>query len=149
MITLKNILSSTSKSRRHRRTILNIAITMFAWIVEFLGFFVVLLGTHVLGHENNVVNLTLQTLTNLIYFIIIPSVLFINESYYKDLVVESPLYTQMLRQLNLQYIDKNDEDEVENGEQRNYSPQSNKRNNGAGITTDEEHIIAEDLESNM
>ena len=52
-------------------------------------------------------------------------------------------------QLNLQYIDKNDEDEVENGEQRNFGTQSNKRDNGADITTDEVHIITEDLESNM
>ena len=77
---LPKLLSKSSKARRRRQHLLNIQITTLAWIAEFLGFFVIFLGSFILGHENAVVTLSLQTLTMIIFFIACPSVYLINSS---------------------------------------------------------------------
>ena len=112
MITLKDILTKSSKSRRHRKTILNIIITILAWFVEFLGFSTVVVGTHILGHQNNIINLTFQTFTNFFYFVMIPSVLLINGSDFKGVVTESVWYEQFLKNFNCQYSEPVQEDDV-------------------------------------
>ena len=99
MISLKNLISNTSKSRRHRRNILNIIVTILTWVVEFLGFFTVFLGTHIIGHQSNIVNYVLQTFTIICYFIFIPLVYLINGSDFKDIITESNWYGTLLKKL--------------------------------------------------
>ena len=82
----KKILSASSKSRRHRRNMLNIMITLMAWGIEMFGFLLVFIGTHILGHQNQSVNLLLQTLTDFFYFVLVPFFLLINDTD-KDWVV--------------------------------------------------------------
>ena len=92
MRTLKKLLSDSAKARRHRRTLLNMQITILAWLVEFLGFVVIFLGAFLLGHENSIVTLSLQTITVLIFLLICPSIYLMNSYHMKNLIAESRLY---------------------------------------------------------
>ena len=85
---------------------LNIMVTVLAWHVEMLGFLLVFVGTHILGHQNHFVNLLLQTLTNLVYFVIIPSLLLINDTDLKAQFAESNWYDKLLSKINCQYIEQ-------------------------------------------
>ena len=94
---LKNLLAKSSKEHRRRQTLLNMQITILAWAVEFLGFCIVFLGTFILGHENAILTLSLQTLTMTIFFIVCPSVYLVNSLYVKNLIVNSQLYVTFLK----------------------------------------------------
>ena len=135
------MLDNSSIFRRHRRIMLNIHITFLAWAIEFFGFFIIFLGTFVLGHENNIVNFSLQTLTIIVYFNILPCVFLANISDSKDWAAESPWYEKFLKMFNCQYMaDSNDEenqssvldaemphddaDQVEDGNQEPSNPNS-------------------------
>ena len=91
---------------------LNIMVTALAWLVEMFGFLLVFVGTHILGHQNHFVNLLLQTLTNLIYFVIIPFLLLINDTDLKGRFAESNWYDKFLSKINCQYIEQ-DKDKKE------------------------------------
>ena len=106
------MLKESSIFRRHRRIMLNIHITFLAWITEFIGFFIIFLGTFVLGHENNLVNFSLQTVTIFVYFNLLPCVFLMNTPEFKDFVTESPIYEKFLQLLSWQY--KTDTDGKEN-----------------------------------
>ena len=118
MVRLHNLLSVSSKARRHRRNILNIQITILAWLVEFFGFFTIFLGSFILGHENSIITLTLQTLTLLIYFIIIPCTFWISDSHLKAIIAESNWYLAFINMFNCQSTnpieEENDNEGVNN-----------------------------------
>ena len=103
LVKIGKMLKESSIFRRHRRIMLNIHITFLAWITEFIGFFVIFLGTFVLGHENNLVNFSLQTVTIFVYFNLLPCVFLMNTPEFKDLVTESPIYEKFLELLSWQY----------------------------------------------
>ena len=92
MSNLKRLLNETSKARRHRRNNLNIQITILGWSVEFIGFLIAFIGSFVVGHEDSVTTLWLQTLTLTVYFIILPSTILLNSSKLKDQIVDNTLY---------------------------------------------------------
>ena len=81
-------------------------VTVLSWSVEFLGFTIVFIGTHILGHQNNIINLSLQTITNFIYFVLVPLVLIIHESDFKGRIVENPYFDSFLAMVNLKYEDE-------------------------------------------
>lgn len=97
------MLKESSKFHRHRRIMLNIHITFLAWITELLGFLVIFLGTFVLGHENNFVNYTFQTITIIVYFNLLPCIFFMNTPEFKDFVTESRYYEKFLHLFNWEY----------------------------------------------
>ena len=103
LVKIGKMLKESSIFRRHRRIMLNIHITFLAWITEFIGFFVIFLGTFVLGHENNFVNFSLQTVTIFVYFNLLPCVFLMNTPEFKDFVSESPIYEKFLNVLSWQY----------------------------------------------
>ena len=105
------MLNNSSIVRRHRRIMLNIHITFLAWAIEFFGFFIIFLGTFVLGHENNMVNFSLQTLTIIVYFNILPCVFLTNTSEFKDWAAENPWYEKFLEVFNCQYTNNSNDDE--------------------------------------
>ena len=111
----KKTLSAFSKSRRHRRNLLNIMVTVLAWLVEMFGFLLVLIGTHILGHQNHFVNLLLQTLTNLFYFVLVPSFLLINDTDMKGRFAESDWYDKFLSKINCQYIEQDKDKKEDEG----------------------------------
>ena len=97
MIRLRKLLTDSTKARRNRCNILNIQITILTWLVEFVGFFGIVLGSMVLGHENKIVTFCLQTASMIIYFIILPYIFLINEtSHLKHVIVDSHWYRKFM-----------------------------------------------------
>ena len=128
MTRLRKILTDSSKEGRHRRKILNVLITFFAWLVESMGFLVIFLGTFLLGHENNYFNFFMQTLTLVIYFNILPYVFMMNNSNLKDNIIESKLYGIILSVFNCNYVKQADNDE-EICDKENISEEENRNSN--------------------
>ena len=80
-----------------------------AWFAESMGFLVIFLGIFVLGHENNVVNFCMQTLTLVVYFNILPCVFLIKDSSeLKINILDSSWYTHILVMFCCQYNKKDD-----------------------------------------
>ena len=93
MKNLKKLLSDPAKAKRQRRINLNIQITILSWLVEFLSFFVIFLGTFILGNRNSKVTLAMQTLTAFCYFLVVPSMYLVNSNNFKTVVLESKIYS--------------------------------------------------------
>ena len=100
---------------------LNIHITFFAWITEFIGFFFIFLGQFVLGHDNNLINYSLQTLTIMVYFNFLPCIFLLNTDEFKDFMTDNPYYRKFLFLFNWHYkMDSEIEENVNNvAEQQN------------------------------
>ena len=94
---LRKLLSDSNKDIRHRRHLLNIHITFLGWLTEFLGFFMIFLGSVIIGHGNVAITLTLQLLTFIAFFVIVPCVYLINEPDFKASFAESQLYFDFLK----------------------------------------------------
>ena len=92
MTKLKNVLSDSSRARRHRRNNLNIQITFLSWLTEVFGFFVIFMGSFLVGHQNIVITQIFQTITLLFYLAIVPSVYLLNGSDIKDSIADSSIY---------------------------------------------------------
>ena len=143
---LKKTLSASSKSRRHQRNMLNIMVTVLAWLIELFGFLFVFIGTHILGHQNQVVNLLLQTLTNFFYFVLVPLFLLINDTDKKGRFAESQWYVDFLRKIHCQYTEQ-DKDKKEDEEST--ADENSIMEAEAEINQDREDIIAIDNEANQ
>ena len=112
---LRKLLDESTKDRRHRRVLLNIHITTLTWLIEFSGFFFVVLGGFFLGHENDTVTFILQTLSLLFFFIIQPCAIWINDSALKGTILESQWYSSFLGYFNCQARPPDDQnEEIEN-----------------------------------
>ena len=70
---------------------------MLAWLVEFIGGLTIFLGSFVFGHGNSVITLTLQTLTLVFYFDILPCTFLINEEEWKISMLDNYWYTQFIK----------------------------------------------------
>ena len=122
------MLNDSSVQRRHQRIMLNIHISFLAWLTEFLGFFLMFLGMYVVGHENNIVTYSMQALTLIVYFNLLPSVLLMNSSEFKDFASESLLYERFLNLFNWQFredLDKEENDD-EGDEGEDYNQEANR-----------------------
>ena len=123
MVKLRNLLSSTSRSRRNRKNILNIQITILAWLVEFTGFLLVFLGSFIFRGKDSIVTGSMQTFTFFVYFVMVPSVFLVNDSYIKGIIIESSWYIRLLDILRLdpefEQYDEEDEDEILQEQNRN------------------------------
>ena len=114
MYRLRKVLTTASKDGRHRRRLLNIQITFLAWLAETVGFLVIFLGTFILGHESNVFNFFMQTLTLIIYFVILPLVFLLNDFDVKSDIVDSNWYGTILTIFHCNYINIIDDSEETN-----------------------------------
>ena len=101
---LRKLLSDSSKNMRHRRFLINIHIAFLGWLVEFSGFFLLILGSFVLGHGNALVTLILQTITFFIYFNILPCIYLINDEDLKSSIAESSHYFNFLKLFNCENV---------------------------------------------
>ena len=90
---LKNILTKSTKRTRTKRHLINIHVTILAWLVEFLGFFIVFVGHYVIGHNKNYI---IQFLELLCYCIILPYVYLINDTEEKMKIADSGWYQLLL-----------------------------------------------------
>ena len=143
---LKKTLSASSKSRRHRRNMLNIIVTVLAWVIELFGFLFVFIGTHILGHQNQVVNLLLQTFTNFFYFVLVPSVLLINDTDKKGRFAESEWYVGFLSKINCQYTEQDKDKKEDEG---SIADENSIMEADAEINQGIEDIIAIDNQANQ
>ena len=137
MVRLKKLLSDTSKARRHRRIILNIQITIIAWLVEFLGFFVIFFGTFILPEKNPITTFTLQTFTISLYMIITPSMYLINSNHMKAIIVESNWYISLVRGLN--FINNKYKKDNNNQNENNNIENENERSDPVNQVQDVNH----------
>ena len=115
---LKKLLSVQAKDERHRRHQINIHVAILGWVAEFSGFFIVLLGSYILGHGSVIVTLTLQTISNFMLFIAVPCVYLINCNDMKARILESKNYFNFLRFFKLE---KNNLVEVDDEENSKHS----------------------------
>ena len=112
---LKKLLNDSKRARRNRRNTLNIQITILGWSVEFLGFLMVFLGTVIIGHEDSMTTLCLQTMTLIVYFIALPSTVLLNGSDVKDQIVDSIFYISFTNLFKGNQVGvKNEENNAEN-----------------------------------
>ena len=106
-------------------------VTILAWFVEFVGFTTIFIGTHILGHQNNIINLSLQTITNIIYLVLVPLVLIIHESDFKSRIVDNHMFESFLTMINIKYDNQDQEDdddeEREDSEQHDVNDEPNRR----------------------
>ena len=98
---IRKMLSEESIGIRHRRSMINIHITVMHWLTEFLAFLVIVLGSFVFGHGNAIVTLCLQTTSNFFLFNLLPCILLINHSDVKGRIAESEYYIRILKMLKL------------------------------------------------
>ena len=97
MVTLKKVLTDSSKARRRRCNILNIQMTIFAWVVEFIGFLGIIVGSVIVGHGSLVTTFLLQLFSMSIYFIFLPYVYLLNEtSSLKNAIVDNRFYVSFI-----------------------------------------------------
>ena len=127
MVKLRNLLDDSAKARRHHKNLLNVQVMFLAWFVETMGFLIIFLGTFVSGHENNVVNFCMQTLTLVIYFNILPCVFLIKDSSeLKINILDSSWYNHILVMFCCQY-NKEEDDVVQRNVLENVHQEQNLR----------------------
>ena len=123
MVKLRKLLSATSRSRRNRKNILNIQMTILAWLVEFTGFLLVFLGSFIFRGKDSIVTGSMQTFTFFVYFVMVPSVFLVNDPYIKGIIIESSWYIRLLDMFRLdpefEQYDEEGEDEIPQEENRN------------------------------
>ena len=100
LLKLRESFNDTSKDERHRRNLISIHITILHWVVEFIGFGLIIIGTFFLGHGNAIVTLTLQTWTIFIFFNLLPCVFLLNDSDLKSDIAENKYYFKFLKTFN-------------------------------------------------
>ena len=114
MVKLHKLLTDSSKTRRHLRRVLNIHITLLAWFVEFVGFFVFVLGSYLLGEKSSLTTFILQMLSYAINFIIVPCIFLMNNDQNKINIIESKWYQALIQKFNpLPSYHKEDNEEEE------------------------------------
>ena len=94
---LQNLLTKSTKTTRHKRHLINIHVTILAWLVEFLGFFIVFLGHYIIGHNKKFI---VQVLELVCYCIVLPYVYLINDSKGKMKIADSGWYLRILKLFN-------------------------------------------------
>ena len=130
MAKLKKILDDSAKARRLRRIHLNIQITFLTWLVEFLGFLFVVLGSFIFGNNNIYLTFFLQTMTCFVYIVIIPSMYLLNSNDSKDYISESEFYIRinnMIRLKNNNKVEVEDQKEEKNLEQQEANVESGRK----------------------
>ena len=109
MIKLRKLLSDSSKARRHRRNLLNIQITVLAWIIEFLGISGFMIGSFIIGHTNTIATFILQTFSATFNFILLPGVLSISNTNFKAAIADSGWYQTLIEKISPMTEDNNDD----------------------------------------
>ena len=113
MLKLHKLLSDSSKARRHLRRVLNIQITLLAWFVEFVGFFVFVLGSYLLGEKSSLTTFILQILSYALNFIIVQCFFLINNDQFKTHILESKWYQALIKKFSPLPTYQNEENDEE------------------------------------
>ena len=90
MTRLKKLLSTSSKIRRNRRKLLVLQIQIFAWLVEFIAGIVGLIL--IMGPITKLPANVIGVFTNIVYFVLVPSVFLINNEDLKSKIIDNEIY---------------------------------------------------------
>ena len=116
MVKLKKLLTESCKARRLRRIYLNIQITFLTWFVELSGFFVIILGSFIIGYTNTYLTLCFQTISECIYTAIVPGMYLVNSTSSKDQINDSSFYISLHKILRMNKNSEGPNTEDQNGE---------------------------------
>ena len=94
MVKLRKLLTDSKKIRRRRRIVLNMHITIIAWLSEFLGGLAVCFMVF-LPPENGTTR-GLMYISGVMYFIVVPSVYLMNSSEVKSGILDNKMYIAFL-----------------------------------------------------
>ena len=97
MVKLRKLLTDSKQIRRRRRILLNIHITIIAWLLEILGSFVTYFMVF-LPPENGTTR-GLHFITGVMYFIVVPSVYLMNSSDVKSVILDNKIYMAIVNRL--------------------------------------------------
>ena len=98
---IQKLLTVAAKDARHRQNLISIHITTLGWLVEFFGCLMLMLGSFILGHGSSIVTLSLQTMTVFFYFNMLPCILLISGSEFKeDTAASNKYYIEVLKFFN-------------------------------------------------
>ena len=118
MAKLKKLLDDSSKARRLRRIYLNIQITFLTWLIEFVGFLLIVFGSFIFGYKNSYLTLFLQMFSALIYIVVIPSMYLLNSYDLKEQINNSNFYIAISK-LNLRRKNHVAQETVEKDDETN------------------------------
>ena len=96
MVKLRKLLTDRIKIRRRRRILLNIHITIIAWLLEFLGGLGVVF-MFFLPPENGTTR-GLMYISGVMYGIVVPSVYLMNNSKVKSVILDNQIYLAFINQ---------------------------------------------------
>ena len=142
MIRLKKLLPDSAKNHRGRRIVLNIQITIVGWLIEVFGFLTIVVGKYILGHENGIVTLTMQTFTMVLYGILLPCSILVSGSESKGYIAESNWYFRLINWFGCQpeVYSTSSEEEEEAGHAANIDgDQQGNESESNSIRDDENH----------
>ena len=114
MWNLRKLLSESARAKRDRRNTLNIMITILAWLVEFIGGLLIVIGSFIFGHKNSTLTLSLQTLTMLFYFTIYPCTYLINDAKLKRKIADSYWYIALVNRFSCCHSNRVKPNTIEN-----------------------------------
>ena len=96
MVKLRKLLTDSRKIRRRRRILLNIHITIIAWLIEILGaltvFFMFFLPPEI-GSVRG-----MMYISSILYGIVVPSVYLMNNSEDKSVILDNKIYQAFVNQ---------------------------------------------------
>ena len=98
---------------------------MLGWLAEFLGFFLVILGSFILGNGSAIVTLILQSFTLFIFFNLLPWIYLINDSDFKANFAETKIYFNFLRFFNCERVDSRFLENKENEDDKEKNLENN------------------------
>ena len=135
MVKMRKFLADSTKARRNRRYLLNIQITIFTWLVEFILFFGIFIGMFIVGQDNSNTSDILYLFTLIISFIILPSMILFSGSHLKSMIVDCNWYLMLINTFDCQpSIPIEDDDDNEGA---NNQIQHDEDNEGINIHTEE------------
>ena len=104
MHTLRKLLSKSSKIKRNRRKLLNLQISCVAWATEVIGGLVGILMIFL--PFQNVFTRGRQIFTDVLYFVILPSIFLTNSDEAKSSILQNKLYLRFTDRFFNQAINK-------------------------------------------
>ena len=110
MLKLRKLLVDKTKIQRHQRILLNIHITVPAWLVESISYIMGSISVF-LSQQNNITR-GLQSFAGLIYFVAVPGVYLVNNGYTKSAILDNKLYLALINNVfpsSVQEIAPNDD----------------------------------------
>ena len=114
MVRLHNLLTDKSKARRSQRILLNVQVTLLAWILEFLGTFIGSLM--IFSQQKNMTTRGLGLLTTLVYSIVVPSAYLINDVEVKNRILKNKYYLACTKAVSFSSINRVAQFEADNEE---------------------------------